>query len=480
MPARARWLFGVVLLALLLPHPTYARDALDRPNLVLIFLDDSGYADVAHTGNPTVRTPNLTRLAQEGMNFTQFYAASPACSASRYALLTGRNPRRSGLGTWVLSPGAARYIHPNEVTLAEGLKARGYATGMFGKWHLGDSTNTNSLPLAHGFDRFVGTTVSHDYTSGCELLNGPSTATPQHVVPGYQVLADSSTVQSDTQLTQRYADGATAFIQTNRHQPFFLYLAFNMPHLALNPNPAYAGKSPAGRLGDVMEEIDDALGRVRATLEREGIATNTLVIFTSDNGPWVRFYHETNNAQYGDARLDVGYSGPFRDGKGSTWEGGVREVGVWCWPGVIAPGSVERRPASTMDVLPTVFALAGQPQPTGRTIDGRDLRAYLNATQWPAAVPEFVFIYTGNSANNVYGVRQGPWKLHTAIYSQTGNNYGYSGVSFSNPLLFHLEHDVGERWNQRATQPAMVTQLQALITAFNAQLATEGTFWGAP
>lgn len=459
----------------------HARPATNQPNVVLIFLDDAGYADAAHTGHPTARTPNLSRLMNEGLNFTQFYSASPACSASRYSLLTGRNPRRSGLGTWVLAPGAARYIHPNEVTIAEGLRQQGYATAIFGKWHLGDNNNADSLPLAHGFDHFFGTTVSHDYTSGCELLNGPSATAPQHAVPGYQVLANSATLQTDTTLTQQYTERTLAYIRTNRHHPFFVYLAFNMPHLVLNPGAAFAGTSPGGKLGDVMEEIDRSLGRIVTTLNTEGIATNTLVIFTSDNGPWIRFYYETGNAQYGDARLDPGYAGPFRDGKGSTWEGGVREMGCMWWPGTIAPGSVERRPASTMDVLPTVFALAGQPLPADRTLDGRDLRPYLNAGLWPGAVPEFLYIYAGGANwSTIYGVRKGPWKLHTALYSQTGNNYGYTGVSFSNPLLFHLEHDPGERLNQRAAQPAKVTELQGAITDFNSQLAIEQTFWGAP
>ncbi len=473
-------LLAALALALLPGTPASAREALDRPNVVLVFLDDAGYAVAAHTGHPTLRTPNMTRLVDEGLNFTQFYSASPACSASRYALLTGRNPRRSGLGTWVLAPGAAKFIHPNEVTLAEGLRDRGYATAMFGKWHLGDNTNTNSLPLAHGFHQFLGTTVSHDYASGCELLSGPSRETPQHVVPGYRVLATSATLQSDPTLTERYTDGALAYIRAHKAEPFFLYLAYNMPHLSLNPHPAFAGKSPAGKLGDVIEEIDAALGRIAATLQAEGIATNTLLIVTSDNGPWVRFHYETGNARYGDARLDPGYAEPFRDGKGSTWEGGVREFGFLWWPGTIAPARVERRPASTLDLLPTVFALAGAALPTDRTLDGRDLRPYLDPTRWTGPVPEFSFVYTGNAANAVYGARKGPWKLHIALYSQTGNQYGYTGVSLANPLLFQVEHDPGERHNLAASEPGQVTELRGVINAFNASLGAEQTFWGPP
>lgn len=463
-----------LLFCLLAALPLSAREATNSPNVILVFLDDAGYADTAHTGHPTVRTPNLSRLVNEGLNFTQFYSASPACSASRYALLTGRNPRRSGLGTWVLAPTDMKFIHPNEVTIAEGLKARGYATAMFGKWHLGDANpsntnNPNALPLAHGFDHYFGTSVSHDYATGCDLLEGPSTNTPQHVVAGYQLLGTNQT--ADSTLSRRYIEHSLEFIQTNKDQPFFLYLAFNMPHLLLNPGETFAGTSPAGKLGDVMEEIDDGLGQIMATLKAEGIATNTLLILTSDNGPWVVKYTT-------DQRLDAGYAGPFRDGKGSTWEGGVRELGCMSWPGVISPGSVQRQPASTMDVLPTVFALAGEPLPTGRTLDGRDLRSYLNPVLWTNGVPEFTYIYAGGvNWNTIYGARKGAWKIHTALYSQTGDNYGFS-ASLSNPLLFNVEQDVGERWNQAALQPAKVAELKQLISTFNNSVAAEQTFWG--
>ncbi len=460
-----------------------AREATNLPNIVLVFLDDAGFADFAHTGNPTIRTPNLSRLVDEGLNFTQFYSASPVCTSSRYALMTGRNPRRSGLEETALTSSSMKYLHTNEVTVAQGLKARGYATAIFGKWHLGMPTSangytTNSLPMAHGFDRFFGTTLSNDGVDS-RLLNAPSTT--NNLVPGYEVLSFNVRTNYPLQstLTARYADEAVAFIRANRHQPFFLYLPFNMPHLPLNPGSAFAGTSPAGKIGDVIEEIDHALGRVMTTLDDDGITTNTLVIVSSDNGPWVRFYNQVNHSYYRDSRLDVGYSGPFRDGKDSSWEGGVRELGVCRWPGVIQPGTVERRPAGTMDVLPTVFALVGQPLPTGRTIDGRDVRSYLNPTLWPDTVPEFVHVYTGSPTNTVYGVRKGSWKLLTTIYSEI-TNHGYTGVTFSSPLLFHLEHDVGERLNQRATQPAKVGELQNAIVAFTNQLAIEQTFWGAP
>src|SRR5262249_46394412 len=261
-----------ILFCLLAALPLLAREATNLPNVILVSVDDAGYADAANTGHPTIRTPNMTRLMNEGLNFTQFYSAAPACSASRYALLTGRNPRRSGLGTWVLDPTSMKFIHPNEVTIAEGLKSRGYATAMFGKWHLGDAnpSNTNNpsaLPLAHGFDRYFGTSVSHDYATGCDLLDGPSSNAPQHVVAGYQLLGTNQT--ADSTLSRRYIEQTFSFIQTNKNQPFFIYLAFNMPHLSLNPGAAFAGTSPAGKLGDVMEEIDEGLGRIMSSLKIE-------------------------------------------------------------------------------------------------------------------------------------------------------------------------------------------------------------------
>lgn len=474
-----------LLLAALLTGFVHARPALDKPNLVVVFLDDCGYGFFSHTGHPTIHTPNLTRLVREGANFPQFYAASPACSASRYSLLTGRNPRRSGFGTWVLNPSDAKYIHPNEVTLAEGLKNRGYATGFFGKWHLGtpNSNNANTadaLPLAHGFDTWTGTNVSNDYTSPAVKLirSNPAGTTP---IPGYEILTDNlaTNIPVHEDLTRRYRDLSVDFIKANKDNPFLLYIAPNMPHLPVHAGNEFKGKSLAGLLGDCMEEIDAMVGTLVSTLESEGIAQNTLFIFTSDNGQWILYENTASHPLYGEARLLVGSAQPFRDGKGSTWEGGVRVPGVWYWPGTITPRTVVRTPASTMDILPTAFALAGEPLPGGRTLDGRDIRPFLNANSFPGTVPEFQFVYTGASSNGIYAARKGPWKLHTALYSQTGNNYGFT-ASQANPLLFNVEQDPHERFDRRAQQPAVVTELQGVINAFNTSVNTEQTFWGAP
>lgn len=230
------WAAVVLLVMSLTSAIGHARGAGDRPNVVVIFLDDSGYGDYAHNGNPTIRTPNISRLVQDGMNFTQFYVTSPACSASRYSLLTGRYPGRSGLGSWVIGPGAQRHIHPNEITLAEGLKARGYQTGIFGKWHLGSPNSRNSLsletlPLAHGFDEWLGTNVSHDYGSAMLLKSDASGSSP---IKGYSVIAKNLPSEPEicASLTQRSTEAALSFIERNKAKPFFVYIPYNMPHLS--------------------------------------------------------------------------------------------------------------------------------------------------------------------------------------------------------------------------------------------------------
>jgi arylsulfatase A len=463
------------------------RPALEKPNLVIILLDDSGYADFSHSGHPTIETPAVSRLAREGLNFTQFYSASPACTASRYGLLTGRYPRRSGM-RWVIPPDDPRHLHPQETTLAEGLKARGYATAMFGKWHLGTPNPANhhtpdALPLAHGFDSWFGTDVSHDHEDGRLIQSDPQGKNP---APGYTLLRSNIGIPGNDEryvdLTGSYRDRAAAFIRANKDRPFFAYVALNMPHLQIAVSPAFEGISERGLFGDTMAEIDNLVGTIRTTLEEEGIAGNTLVVFTSDNGHWIRYQDTANHPKYREARILIGSARPFRDGKGSTWEGGVRVPGVFWWPGVIQPRSVSREPASSLDILPTVFALAGQPLPTDRALDGRDIRPFFNPVLFPGTVPDFEFIYTGFDHNPVYAVRKGPWKLHTHLFSQTGSSWGFAAnsngrVTLPRPLLFQVEKDPSERFDLRARQPDVVAQLEAVIDTFNASHTAEGTFW---
>ena len=450
----------------------------DRPNIIIFFLDDSGYGDFAHNGNPTIRTPNISKLMWDGMNFTQFHVTSPACSASRYSLLTGRYPGRSGLGSWVIGPSAKRYMHPKEITLAEGLKTRGYKTGIFGKWHLGSPNENNNmspetLPLAHGFDTWIGTNVSHDYANAMLLKSDADGSDP---IEGYSAIAKNlpSDPEMCASLTGRYKDAAKSFINENKNDPFFIYIPINMPHLGIHASAEFLGKSRRGLLGDVMEEIDDSVGQIRMTLEDNGLTENTLIIFSSDNGPWIRF-QDTASGKYGEARLHIGYATPFRDGKGSTWDGGHRVPGIFCWPGTIPSHSVEQSPASTLDILPTLFNIAGVEIPKDRSIDGRDIRSYLMPEKSEKDESEFEFYYSA-SDNNPSAIRIGPWKMHIRISSQTGNNYGFTATR-ETPLLFQIEQDLGERIDRANEQKDLVQPMMKKLNAFEDQVRTEGSFW---
>lgn len=436
-----------------------ARDPLDRPNVVLIFLDDSGYGDYSHNGNPTIETPAISKIANAGANFTQFYVTTPACSASRYALLTGRYPGHSGFGSWVIGPGAKPHLRTTETTIAEGLQTRGYATGMFGKWHLGNPNKGNgmtpdALPLAHGFDEWIGTNVSHDYADA-KLLR--SDADGDDPVAGYSEIARDlpSDDAASTSLTGRYTDAAVDFIKENKDKPFFAYIAHNQPHLGLYVSDKFKGTSRRGLLGDVMAEIDDSVARILAAVKDSGVERNTLVIFSSDNGPWIMFQNTEKHPKYDEARMHVGYALPFRDGKGSCWEGGHRVAGVFYWPGVI-PAKRQLEPASTLDVLPTVFALCGVETKSPR--DGRDIRPFLAPDRFKGDVAPFELAYCAQN-NLPIAYREGPWKIHTKLISQTGDSYGFK-ASHEQPLLFNVEEDLGERIDRAAEHPDIVERLR--------------------
>ena len=453
-----------------------AREPLDKPNVVIIYLDDSGYGDYSHNGNPVIETPTISKLAAEGVSFTQFYVTTAACSASRYSLLTGRYPGRSGLGSWVVGPSSKNHILAQEITIAEGLKSVGYQTGMFGKWHLGSPNKKNgmsqdSLPLAHGFDTWVGTNVSHDYGNAMCLRSDPNGNSP---IAGYSVVAKDlpSDEAASKSLTALYTDAAVDYIKSNKDKPFFAYIAYNQPHLGLYVADKFKGKSRRGLLGDVMAELDHSIKRIMNTLEEQGISNNTLIIFSSDNGPWVLFKNSKNHPKYGEARLHVGYAYPFRDGKGSTWEGGHRVPGIFYWPGVIG-AKRELAPVSTLDVLPTVFALAGVELPRDRSIDGRDIRKLLAPQLSNVEVKPFELLYS-HSSNKPFAIRKGAWKLHVHIGSQIGNNSGFKPTK-KKPILFNVEQDLYERIDRAAEHPDKVKELLALLEAKQQQIEKEGT-----
>lgn len=437
----------------------HARPATDRPNVIMIFLDDSGYGDYSHNGNPVIETPAISQLANEGANFTQFYVASPACSASRYSLMTGRYPAQSGFPGWVIGPDTKQHLATDQKTIANLLKERGYATGMFGKWHLGNPNRANAmtpeaLPLAHGFDEWTGTNVSHDYADAKLLKSDPAGNNP---VKGYSEIARDLPSHKDVcdGLTARYTEAAVDFIRRKKDGPFFLYLAHNQPHLGLHVSEKFRGKSRRGLLGDVMAEIDGSVSRIMKALAENGVADNTLVIFSSDNGPWIKYQNTANDPKFGEARLHVGYAQPFRDGKGSNWEGGHRVAGVFHWPGIIKPARV-LDPASALDVLPTVAAFCGAAAPEG--IDGRDIRPLLAGKN--ATLP-FSFGYSGPD-NRFSGWREGAWKLLVRTPSQITDPTAPKATP-EKPLLFHVEEDLGERFDRAAEHSEITARLKSRL-----------------
>ena len=342
------------------------------PNLVVIFADDLGYGDLGVYGHPTIHTPNLDRMAAEGMKFTQFYSAASVCTPSRAALLTGRLPVRSGMASdnrRVLFPDSKLGLPAEEITIAEALKERGYATAAVGKWHLGHLPPY--LPTRNGFDYYYGIPYSNDmdrvvggewrevfWEPRVEYWNVPLMRNEEII----ERPADQHTI------TRRYTEEAVQFIRAHKDEPFFVYLAHSLPHVPLFRDQAFADVSRRGLYGDVIEEIDWSVGQVLDALREEGLAETTLVFFTSDNGPWLIF--DTHG----------GSAGLLHGGKGMTWEGGMREPGLAWWPGTIAPASVNHAVTSTMDLFPTALALVDAPLPEDRVIDGRNLLPLLTGS----------------------------------------------------------------------------------------------------
>ena len=359
-----------------------------QPNIILILADDLGYGDLGCFGHPTIRTPSLDRLAAEGMKLTQFYAAASICTPSRAALLTGRYPLRSGL-THVLFPDSEGGLQEEEVTIAEVLREAGYATACIGKWHLG--RQARYLPTNHGFDYYFGIPYSNDMSP----MNPDYVGVP--ITPLIRNLAVTNKEEPDQRyLTKWYTDESIRFIrQQARKRPFFLYLAHSMPHIPLYASERFRGKSPRGLYGDVVEELDWSCGELLKALKEQGIEDDTLVVFTSDNGPWLQ------------KELDGGSSGLLREGKASSWEGGFRVPAIFRWPGCIRAGSTSTAVATMMDLFTTFTKLGAGQVPADRIIDGGDLLPVLLGADTRQETPFLYYYY-----EEPWAVRVGPWKMH--------------------------------------------------------------------
>lgn len=421
-----------------------ARDAASRengtvsrpPNIIVVFADDLGYGDLGCYDAEQINTPHLDRMAAEGMRFTDFYCSAAVCSPSRAGLLTGRYHVRMGINR-VFFPNSKDGLDTSDICVARLLKDRGYATACIGKWHLGHLPQY--LPMRHGFDYYYGLPYSNDMH--VEKRGDP----PVPLMRNGEIIeqpADQAT------LTRRYTEEAVRFIGEHRDQPFFLYLPHTMPHIPLHVSEPFAGKSAGGLYGDVVEEIDWGIGEILDTLKKQDLDDNTLMIFTSDNGPWLV------KGEHG------GSAGPLREGKGTTFEGGMRVPCVMRWPGHIEAGRVERCMASTLDFLPTFVHLAGATPPEDRTLDGEDITALLLG-QGRRAHEEFHYFHQGQ--HQAY--RSGTWKLKRPF---KGKVYG---KPVEHPtLLFDLETDPGEQHNLAEAQPERVAAMERAMDTFRASL----------
>ena len=422
------------------------------PNLIVILTDDQGYQDVGCFGAPCIETPNLDRMAAEGMRFTDFYAAAASCTPSRAALMTGCYPQRVSL-PHVLGPFAKIGINRDETTIAEVLKPLGYATACYGKWHLG--RDPKFLPTRHGFDEYYGLPYSNDMWP-----KHPTTRTYPELplIEGEEVIALDP---DQRMLTTAYTEHAVKFIEANKDRPFLLYVPHSMPHVPLHVSDKFAGKSKQGLYGDVIMEIDWSVGQILATLERLGLDRNTLVFFSSDNGPWL---------SYGD---HAGSAKPLREGKGTTFDGGQREPCIMRWPGKIPAGAVCSEPCAMFDLLPTVARLVGAQLPTDRVIDGKDIWPLMSGQPGAASPHDAFFFYHGKQ---LQAVRSGQWKLHLPHeyrHCEKPGSGGRPGLYLkkkTGQALFDLRNDIGEQHDVATENPEIVERLVKMAEEFDQDL----------
>ena len=445
-----------------------AKTGTNPPNVVVIFMDDMAYADIGPFGAKAYPTPHLDRMAKEGRKFTDFYVTQAVCSASRAGLLTGCYNVRVGI-LGALGPKSTHGLNPKEITLAELCKQRGYATACFGKWHLGH--HQKFLPLQHGFDEYFGIPYSNDmwpYHPGVRHLPMAERLKKWPHLPlieGNKIINPTVTGKDQEQITTQLTERSVQFIEKNKDKPFFLYVPHPMVHVPLYVSDKFKGKSKAGLFGDVMMEIDWSVGQILETLRKHQLDKNTLVIFTSDNGPWL---------SYGD---HAGAAGPLREGKGTMFDGGCRESALMWWPGTIPAGSECTTPAMTIDLLPTVAELIGARLPK-HPIDGKSIVKLLKGTSDTSPHEAYYFYY----GRQLQAIRMGKWKLHFphGYRTMAGRPGGTGGIPtrYSQAkiglALFDMEKDIGETTDVKAKHPDIVKQLQALGDKMRNELGDNG------
>ena len=458
--------FSLILLFTCKPSTTQRAD---RPNVVIIFTDDQGYGDLGSFGAIDFTTPNLDEMAQNGMRFTNFYAAQAVCSASRAGLLTGCYPNRIGING-ALSPQATHGLADEELTIAEMLKSIGYATGIFGKWHLGH--HQKFLPLQHGFDEYFGLPYSNDMwpihydgTPATDTAHRKSRHPPLPLIEGNQTIEQITSMGQQDQLTTRYTEKALDFIKRNQSNPFFLYLPHTMAHVPLGVSDKFRGKSKQGLYGDVIMEIDWSVGQILSTLEDLDLVKNTLVIFISDNGPWLNFGNH------------AGSTGGLREGKGTSFEGGQRVPCIMQWPEIIPGGLVNGQLAATIDILPTLSEITGAAAPT-RKIDGVNILPLLNGEQVVSPRESFYYYY---GRNNLEAIRYKHWKLVLPHISRSYRNVLPGNDGLPGPYnrdtvelaLYDLRRDPGESYDVQQLYPEITEKMMKLVEEARDDLGDE-------
>ncbi|WP_268122167.1 sulfatase [Roseivirga pacifica] len=443
-----------------------------KPNVIIIFTDDQGYQDVGSYGAVGFKTPNLDQMAAEGIRLTDFYAAQAVCSASRAGLLTGCYPNRLGIhGAFM--PDSPKGLNPEETTIAEMLKTEGYKTAIYGKWHLGDAPEF--LPTKQGFDEYFGIPFSNDMwpyhpQQGTIFNFGP--------LPLYENENIIDTLTDQSNLTTQITERSIQFIQENKSEPFFLYVAHPQPHVPLFVSDKFKGKSERGLYGDVIMEIDWSVGEILKTLKQEGIDENTMVIFTSDNGPWLAYGEHSGSAL------------PLREGKGTALEGGQREPAIIRYPGKINPGRTLQTPMMNIDILPTIAELTGAQLPA-KNIDGKSVWKIWTGESNESPQEAYYFYY---HVNELQGVRYKNWKMYFPHkYRTLGGREGgkdglpadYEYVSFDEIALYDLSKDISETNNVANEHPDVVEEIKALANGMRNKLGdaltnVEGTENRAP